>query len=342
MVATKSLAHEIGDTKAACLALRMAKATYYRHRNPPAKSTKVAPRPPLALSDDERQKVLEELRSDRFVDSAPLQVWAELLDEKRYLCSPRTMYRILESENEVRERRNQLSRTAYSKPELLATGPNQVWSWDITKLKGPKKWNLFYLYVILDIFSRYVVGWMLAHRESKSLAKRLIADTIEKQGVAPGQLTLHADRGSSMTSKPVAQLLSDLEVTKTHNRPYTSNDNPYSEAQFKTLKYHPGFPQRFDSFEDGRAFCKSFFKWYNHEHHHSGLALLAPADVHHGRAQEILEGRAAVLRAAFEAHPQRFKGRMPQPGSLPEAVWINKPPEPNSSVVSADIAASTK
>ena len=284
------------------------------------------PRPPLALSESERRSVLEVLHSERFVDAAPHQIYATLLDEKRYLCSVRTMYRILEAEHEVRERRNQCRRPAYTKPELLATGPNQVWSWDITKLKGPVKWSYFYLYVILDIFSRYVVGWMVAQRESAALARRLVSASVRKQGIIRDQLTLHADRGSSMTSKSLALLLTDLGVMKTHSRPYTSNDNPYSEAQFKTLKYRPEFPDRFGSIEDSRALCRRFFPWYNDDHRHGGLALLTPADVHYGRAQERLEQRASVLDLAFLAHPERFKGQRPTPGKLPDAVWINQPP----------------
>ena len=279
----------------------------------------------MALSQLERRAVLDVLHCERFLDAAPQQIYATLLDEQRYLCSVRTMYRILASEHEVRERRNQCRRPAYTKPELLATGPNQVWSWDITKLKGPVKWTYFYLYVILDIFSRYVVAWMVAQRESATLAKRLVTASVDKQGIVRDQLTLHADRGSSMTSKSLALLLSDLGVTKTHSRPYTSTDNPYSEAHFKTLKYRPAFPDRFGSIQDARTLCRHFFPWYNREHRHGGLALLTPADVHYGRADQRLEQRARVLEAAFQAHPKRFKGRRPVPGVLPEAVWINPP-----------------
>jgi putative transposase len=294
----------------------------------------------LALSDEERQAVLDALHSPRFVDATPYQVWAELLDEGVNLCSVRTMYRLLEDADEVRERRNQLRRPAYEKPELLATGPNQVWSWDITKLKGPHKWNFFYLYVILDVYSRYTVGWMLAHRECQTLAQRLIAETLDKHDIPPGQLTLHADRGPSATANSLAQFLATMAVNKSHSRPYTSNDNPYSEAQFKTLKYHPCFPQRFGSFEDARAFCASFFTWYNTQHRHGSLALLTPEQVHYGRAKEVLEQRARVLEAAFKANPRRFKGRMPKPGQLPEAVWINPPaPDPPPSTSGPDDTA---
>jgi putative transposase len=235
------------------------------------------------------------------------------------------MYRVLEKEGEIKERRNQLSRPRYQKPELLATGPNQVWSWDITKLKGPVKWTYYYLYVILDIFSRYVVGWMVAERELAALAQKLIAETCKKQKIEPGQLLIHADRGASMRSKPVALLLADLGVTKSHSRPSVSNDNPYSESQFKTMKYRPEFPDRFGSLQDSRSFCQTFFPWYNTDHYHSGIALLTPEDVHYGRANTIIEARTKVLKAAYEQNPGRFKGKMPKALPLPGAVWINKP-----------------
>jgi putative transposase len=235
------------------------------------------------------------------------------------------MYRILDAAHEVKERRNQVRRPHYAAPELLATRPNEVWSWDITKLLGPAKWTYFYLYVIMDIFSRYVVGWMLAPHESAALAERLIAETCAKHGIQPGQLTLHADRGSSMRSKPVALLLADLAVTKTHSRPHVSNDNPFSEAQFKTLKYSPHFPERFGSLEDGRAFGHDFFRWYNQEHHHSGLGFLTPAIVHYGVAAAVREQRQTVLAAAYAAHPERFVKGRPHPADLPQAVWINPP-----------------
>lgn len=283
---------------------------------------------PRALSDEERQQVLDELHSARFVDLAPAEVYATLLDEGRYLCSERTMYRLLDGNREIRERRNQLRHPAYTAPQLLAERPNQLWSWDITKLLGPAKWTYFYLYVILDVFSRYVVGWMVADRESSSLAERLIAATIGRQRVPRGQLTIHADRGSSMTSKPVALLLADLGVTKTHSRPHVSDDNPFSEAQFKTLKYRPDFPERFGSREDARAYAKRFFRWYNAEHHHVGLGLLTPHDVHHGLAAERLARRAEVLGSAYAAHPERFVRRAPSPAPPPTAVWINPPKEP--------------
>ena len=253
----------------------------------------------------------------RFADQAPAEVYATLLDEKRYLCSERTMYRVLAENSEVRERRNQLRHPSYAAPELLATGPNQLWSWDITKLHGPAKWTYFYLYVIIDVFSRYVVAWMVAHRETAALAQRLIEETCERQKITPGRLTIHADRGTSMTSKPVALLLSDLGVTKSHSRPHVSNDNPYSEAQFKTLKYRPDFPRSFGCLEDARAHGSDFFAWYNDEHHHSGLGLLTPHQVHHGLAEAQVADRAATLAAAFKATPERFPRGAPRPPPLP-------------------------
>jgi putative transposase len=277
------------------------------------------------LAPSERQSVLDTLHSERFVDQAPAQVHAALLDEGQYLCSSRTMYRILDSAQEVKERRDQVRRPHFVRPELLATQPNQVWSWDITKLMGPAKWTYFYMYVLLDIFSRYVVGWMVAHRESAALAERLIGETCEKQRIKPGQLTLHADRGTSMTSKPVAFLLADLGVVKTHSRPQVSNDNPFSESQFKTMKYRPEFPDRFGSLQDSRSFGHVFFPWYNDEHHHSGLGFLTPAVVHYGLADAVREKRNEVLKAAYSAHPERFVRGAPEPAALPQAVWINPP-----------------
>jgi len=315
--------------KAACEALKVPRATFYRHysaNSRPANNSTQRSAPPLALSCWEREKVIELLHSERFRDDAPHQIYAKLLDEGRYLCSIRTMYRILEAEHGfVKERRSHVQHPKYVKPELLATEPNQVWSWDITKLKGPVKWTYFYLYVIMDIFSRYVVGWMIAHREQAALAKRLINDSCAKQQIEAEQLTLHADRGSSMKSKVVAHLLSDLGVTKTHSRPHVSNDNPYSEAQFKTLKYCPQFPERFGSIQDARVFCQYFFNWYNKEHRHSGIALMTPQQVHYGIDNQILQHRYDVLAAAFEKNPNRFKGKLPVPKSLPKAAWINKP-----------------
>jgi putative transposase len=289
---------------------------------------------PRALSPAEQQAVRDVLHSERFQDAAPATVYATLLDEGTYLASERTMYRLLAAEDETRPRRDQLIHPTYTKPELLATAPNQVWSWDITKLLGPAKWTYFHLYVILDVYSRYAVGWMVAHREHADLAERLIAETIAKQEVTPGPLTLHADRGASMTSKPVAFLLADLGVTKTHSRPHVSNDNPYSEAQFKTLKYRPGFPDRFASIEEARAFCQGFFRWYNAEHRHSGIGLLAPEVVHYGQAQDAYDARSQVLATAYAAHPERFVRQAPRPPQLPTAAWIN-PPQPTSDVPTA-------
>jgi len=321
-----SLSKDVG-IRSACDALAVPRASFYRWRDKDKHSTKDHCRaaPPLALTNDERKEVLDILHEERFVDQAPREVCAALLDEGIYLCSVRTMYRILEENQEVRERRNQLRHPSYKKPEILATAPNQIWSWDITKLKGLVKWTYYYLYVILDIFSRYVVGWMVAHREQSSLARKLIEQSCEKQGIQQNQLIIHADRGPSMTSKPVALLLADLGVTKSHSRPYTSNDNPYSESQFKTMKYRPEFPERFGAIEDARFFCQGFFPWYNTGHYHSGIGFLTPEDVHYGRAEQIIKEREKVLKIAFEKHPNRFKGKIPKPMTLPEAVWINKP-----------------
>jgi putative transposase len=329
-------------TAAACEALGVARASVYRRRQP-APVPAPRPTPARALDPIERQAVLETLHSERFLDAAPAQVHAALLDEGTYLCSPRTMYRLLDTAGEIKERRDQVRRPHYAAPELLATRPNEVWSWDITKLLGPAKWTYFYLYVILDIFSRYVVGWMLAPRETAALAERLIAETCAKHTISPGQLTIHADRGGAMRSQPVALLLADLGVTKTHSRPHVSNDNPFSEAQFRTLKYCPQFPERFGSLEDGRAFGQAFFRWYNHEHRHSGLGFLTPAVVHFGHAATVRAHRQQVLAAAYAAHPERFVKGRPQPADLPTAVWINppvkKPPRqdgPGTTIVTAD------
>jgi putative transposase len=311
---------------ATCTALGVARGTYYRRRRPKTpKSRRASPR---ALTSGETSHVLALLHEPRFVDLATPQVYATLLDEGQYLCSQRTMYRILAANAEVRERRDQLRHPDYVKPELLAVVPNQVWSWDITKLLGPAKWTYFYLYVILDIFSRYVVGWMVASKECARLAEELIATTCARQGIGPGQLTLHADRGSSMTSKPVAFLLADLGVTKTHSRPHVSDDNPFSEAQFKTLKYRPDFPERFGSAAHARAHCQDFFSWYNTEHRHSGIGLLTPHDVHHGLASLRIEARNAVLAAAHATHPERFPAGPPRHRAEAAAVWINPPKRP--------------
>jgi putative transposase len=305
----------------------------------PSAPRRVRPKSARALDVAERQKVLNHLHSERFCDKAPAEVFATLLDEGVYLCSIRTMHRILAENGELKERRNQLRHPQYKKPELLATEPNQVWSWDITKLLGPAKWTYFHLYVILDIFSRYVVGWMVAPRETAELAKRLIDDTCQKQGIVAGTLTIHADRGTSMTSKPVALLMADLGVTKTHSRPHVSDDNPYSESQFKTLKYRPEFPERFGSIEDARAFGQKFFGWYNHEHHHSGIALLTPEMVHYGMAGEVIEQRQQVLDAAYARNPERFPHARPKHPPQPTAVWIN-PPTPVTEALASSAESS--
>jgi putative transposase len=313
-----------------CAALGLPRASYYRSQRP-----RLAPAlrrsPPRALSSAERQAALALLHEPRFVDLAPAQVYTRLLDEGRYLCSERTLYRILEANKEVRERRDQLRHPVYQKPELLATTPNQVWSWDITKLLGPVKWTYFYLYVLLDIFSRYVVGWLLATLESGILAKQLIAESCRRQGIDPGQLTIHSDRGPSMTSKPVALLLGDLGVTKSVSRPYVSDDNPYSEAHFKTFKYRPDFPERFGSLQHGRSHCRPFFHWYNTEHHHSGIGMMTPEAVHYGRAPMILAARQTILDSAFALRPERFVRNPPRHQQVPQEAWIN-PPKPKSAL----------
>jgi putative transposase len=317
--------------RGACEAVGAAQATYYRrHRQSPAPQ-RPAPVPhrdrvqPRALTDEERTEILEELHSERFVDLSPSEVWAILLDEGRYLGSVSTFYRLLREASGTRERRRQATHPATVKPELVATGANQVWSWDITKLRGPAKWSWFYLYVILDIYSRYVVGWMVATRESAPLAEVLIRQTLAKHGIQRKQLTIHADRGSSMTSKPVTFLLADLGVTQSHSRPHVSDDNPFSEAQFKTLKYRPDFPDRFTSIEAARLHCQRFFPWYNDEHRHTGLGLHTAADVHYGTAEQTRQKRAGVLEGAYTAHPERFVRKPPQPPKLPTASWINPP-----------------
>ena len=324
-------AEQLGETvgvSTACQALDVSRASVYRARQvvePELQPLREPATSPRALSQAEKAEVRQILNSRRFQDSPPRQVYATMLDEGQYMCSWRTMYRILDANAEVRERRNQLHHPNYVKPELLATKPNELWSWDITKLLGPAKWTYYYLYVILDVFSRFVVGWMIAERESASLAKELIAETCARQGIQPDQLTVHADRGSSMTSKPVAFLLADLGVTKTHSRPHVSNDNPYSEAQFKTMKYRPDYPDRFGCHQDARSWAKDFFDWYDYEHHHTALGLLTPADVHYGWAQAVIQQRQQVLQLAYQKKPERFVKGLPKPLQLPDAVWINLP-----------------
>lgn len=323
MAAVMELAPKVG-IQSACAALGVVRSSFYRQQQP-ATAAQPRPAPARALSAAERETVLAHLHEERFQDRSPAAVQATLLDEGIYPCSTRTMYRILADHGETRERRDQRAHPVYHKHELLARAPNELWSWDITKLLGPAKWTYFYLYVILDVFSRYVVGWMVAHRESAEMARTLIDDTCRKQQIEPGQLTIHADRGSSMTSKPVAFLLADLGVTKTHSRPHVSDDNPYSESQFRTMKYRPDFPHRFGSIQDTRAHSQLFFSWYNDQHRHSGIGLLTPAMVHYGQADDIFQKRQLVLDAAYLAHPERFVRWPPKPLSIPKEVWINKP-----------------
>lgn len=323
MKAAEGIGASLG-VKPACEALGVSRATLYRQRREPRQPAP-RPTPARALSSAERLAVLAELHSERFVDRAPAAVYAALLDEGRQPCSIRTMYRILSDADEVRERRDQRRHPAYVEPRLKATAPNQVWSWDITKLAGPKKWLFFHLYVVIDIFSRCVVAWRLERTESSQLAKELFAEACQKHGVEPGQLAVHADRGTSMASKTLAQLFADLGVTKSHSRPRVSNDNPFSESHFKTFKSRPTFPARFGSLEDGRAHCRAFFQWYNAEHYHSGIALLTPEQVHYGLAEEVLAARHQARLAAHAAHPERFVHGAPKRLSLPTAVWINEP-----------------
>lgn len=315
-----------GETSALCASVGVSRASFYRRRRPaPSRPRRVRIASPRALCPDERQAVLDVLHSERFVDQSPAEVHATLLEEQTYLCSPRTMYRILADAGEVRERRDQARHPAYAKPELVATAPNQIWSWDITKLKGPVAYLYFSLYVILDLFSRYVVGWMVAAHESARLAERLIAVTCCKQRITPHQLTIHADRGAPMRSKVVAELFADLGIAASYSRPRVSNDNPFSEAQFRTVKYRPEFPDRFGSIQDARVICHALFDWYNDAHHHSGLQYLTPADVHYGRGAAILAVRHQTRLAAYGAYPERFVQGPPRPETLPEAVWINPP-----------------
>lgn len=317
---------EVMPVKRACALLGKSRATHYRRVNPkqPKASQPIVRRlPSNALSAAERDRVAAVLHEPRFADKAPAQVWATLLDEGTYLCSESTMYRILRERGEVRERRRQAAHPPRVRPELVALAPNEVWSWDITKLHGPVRGVYYDLYVMLDIYSRYVVGWMVAPRESGELAEEFLADAIARVGAAPK--AIHADRGTSMTSKPVSLLLADLGIDRSHSRPRVSNDNPYSESQFKTLKHCPAFPGRFGSIEDARAFCAEFFAYYNHDHRHSGVGLHTPASVHFGTAEQIRAQRAHVLHAAYAANPNRFR-QHPTPPSIPGAAWINQPP----------------
>ncbi len=324
---------ELGRTVgivSACDAMAIPRASYYRHnREPKAMKESRSNQSHRRLSDVERQQVLDVCHDTAYIDKAPYEIYATLLDKGSYLCSVSTMYRILRSENEVRERRNQRTHPSYRKPELLATRPNTVWSWDITKLLGPVKWTYFYLYVILDIFSRYVVGWMIAGRESAELAGLLIEETCLKQGIDFNQLTIHSDRGPAMKAKTMAQLLANLGITKSFSRPHVSNDNPFSESHFKTLKYRPTFPKRFGSLEDAKSFCQEFFTWYNQEHRHTGIALLPPEVVHYGLASNVITRRNQVLLEAYRRYPERFVNKIPTAPQLPEAVWINPPEKPD-------------
>ncbi len=321
-----ALVEPLLGTKTACAAVGRPRASHYRKLKP-CRTTERKPRPapPNKLTDEEVDAVLAVLRSERFADCSPAQVYFSLLDEGVYLASESSYYRILRSQGEVRERRRQATHPAKVKPELVADRPLVVWSWDITKLKGPKRGEYYDLYVVLDIFSRYVVAWCVAPTESGELAKELIADAVARHQVPPDQLTIHADRGSSMTSNPVAELLSFLGIKRSHSRPHVSNDNPFSEAQFKTLKYCPAFPERFGCIQDARAFCEAFFAYYNHEHRHSGIGYHTPASVHYGTAAEVRSQRTETLDAAYAANPVRFRHRKPEPPKLPTIAWINEP-----------------
>jgi putative transposase len=322
--AAQGLARQVGVAPA-CRALAVSRATFYRPTRCATGQQQPRKTPARALSPTERERVRAVLYEPRFADRSPGEVAATLLDEGRYLCSARTMYRLLAEGGESRERRNQRRHPVYTKPELVATAPNEIWSWDITKLLGPKKWTYYYLYVLLDLYSRYAVGWMVADRENARLASNLIEETCQKYEVTPETLTLHSDRGAPMTAKCTAQLLADLGVTRSLSRPRVSDDNPFSEAQFKTLKYHPGFPGRFESQDVATDYCRSFFPWYNDEHRHGGIAMLTPADVYFGRAEGLLTDRRQVLANAYRLHPERFPRGCPVPAALPEAVYINPP-----------------
>ena len=322
MTAALGIAPAVGVLDA-CAAFGVPRATVYRRRQ--LRVVQTRRRPGRALSDDERAKLLRVLCSERFVDASPAEVYATLLDEGLHLASPSTMYRLLRAQRAVRERRGVARHPSYARPELVATAPNRVWTWDITKIRGPDRRVWFHLYVILDLYSRCVVGWMLSATESGSQAERFIADTLEKEGVLRDTLTLHSDRGTSMRSRTVAEMLDDLGVTKSHSRPRTSNDNPFSESQFKTMKYCPFFPGRFASVAEGRTFFELFFAWYNTEHHHSGIAMLTPAVVHSGRVDEVLAVRQTALDTAHAAHPDRFVRGAPKVSRPATEVWINRP-----------------
>lgn len=324
MITEKAAGNNILTKSELCDALNIPRSSYYRLSNTKKEPEKLRKESPRKLSKYEEEQVLSVLNSERFCDMAPGEIYSTLLDEGAYYCSERTMYRILSRNNQNHQRR-QREGFNYQRPELLAEGVNQLWSWDITKLKGPKKWTYYYLYKIMDVYSRYVVGWMLAYRESAELAKVLISETCYKQSISREQLTLHADRGSSMKSNTVGQLLADLGVTKTHSRPHVSNDNPYSESAFKTLKYRPGYPDRFGSIEDARRFCRDFFSWYNKEHRHSGIAMLTPEMVHYNLVDDVVKKRNRVLEDIYKKHPERFVKGLPKSKKPDNKVWINKP-----------------
>jgi putative transposase len=328
MPVVNDLAVQVG-VKTACEALGVPRSSRYAARRPrPVKERPPAPSPPRALTVEDKASVRATLNSDRFADQAPREVYATLLDEGTYLCSVPTMYRILRENQEVRERRNQLRHPAYAKPRVVARAPNQAWTWDIAKLPGPAKWLSFCLYVVLDLFSRFVVGWLIAEQERAALAEPLIAESCARQGIAPGQLTIHSDRGGPMTAKPLALLYADLGIAQSLARPRTPDDNPFSEAQFKTVKYHPTFPDRFGGLLDARIWGQKLFAWYNYEHHHTALGLMTPAAVHFGQAPALFRARQQVLAAAYAAHPQRFVRGLPLPPAPPSEVWIN-PPQPD-------------
>jgi len=318
---------EVFGVRETCRVLGISRASYYRWKRRPAQPVASKRYPPRKLTIKEEDRVLEVLNSERFMDRAVPEVHATLLDEQTYLCSPRTMYRVLERHQQVKERRHDRRHPVYEKPELLATGPNQVWSWDITKIKGPKPWIFYHLYVVLDVFSRYVIGWTISDHESGEQARSLFDACCRQQAIGEGQLKVHSDRGKAMRSKRLADLLADLHVGRSFNRPHVSNDNPYSESQFKTLKYHPSFPERFGSIEDARSYLRAFFKWYNTQHRHSGLAMMTPETVHKGRDQEIWSKRKQTMIQAYQKHPERFVKGEPEPRKVPEEVWINQPEE---------------
>lgn len=333
MDAVDLVAPELGVAEA-CRVIGVARATFYRHRRPPRARTCIIDGPPArtrqrpnALKPAERRAILDALHVDRFIDASPIQVYFTLLDEGTYLGSWRTFYRVLCEHGEVRERRDQLRHPNHPVPRLCAARPNAVWTWDVTKLLGPAKWNYYYLYVILDLYSRYAVGWTVASADTSAIARWLIGETLDKYGIDPRTLTIHSDRGASQTAKPVAHLLADLGITKSLSRPRVSNDNPFSEAHFKTLKYCPAFPDRFDTKNHAAEFCRSFFGRYNEQHRHSGIGYMTPTDVYFGRAEQIHAARSVTLNAAYVAHPERFVRKPPEPPKLPGVVWINRPAE---------------